>query len=136
MWSSRSSIATVTTATASTPATTPTAQCLDASRLTVGKRTPADGLRARRRWRTKLPRVNVLGGELAPCSFDPVTGFFRDGSCRTEGVDPGFHAVCAVMTEEFLEFTRLRGNDLVTPQPEWSFPGLRPGDRWCVVAAR
>jgi hypothetical protein len=80
--------------------------------------------------------VNVLGGELEPCSFDPVTGFFRDGSCRTEGADPGFHAVCAVMTEEFLEFSVSRGNDLVTPQPQWLFPGLSPGDRWCVVAAR
>jgi len=80
--------------------------------------------------------VNVLGGELEPCSFDPVTGFFRDGYCRTEGRDPGFHAVCAVMTEEFLEFSKSVGNDLSTPRPEWLFPGLRPGDRWCVVAAR
>ena len=80
--------------------------------------------------------MNVLGGELEPCSFDPLTGFFRDGSCRTEGMDPGFHAVCAVMTEEFLEFSVSRGNDLVTPVPEFLFPGLKPGDRWCVVAAR
>ena len=80
--------------------------------------------------------MNVLGGELEPCSFDPVTGFFRDGHCRTEGRDPGFHAVCAVMTEEFLAFSVSRGNDLVTPQPQWQFPGLRPGDRWCVVAGR
>src|SRR5918992_1290859 len=80
--------------------------------------------------------MNVLGGDLEPCSFDPVTGFYRDGYCRTEGRDPGFHAVCAVMTEEFLEFTKLRGNDLTTPQPQWLFPGLKPGDRWCVVAAR
>ncbi len=80
--------------------------------------------------------MNVLGGDLEPCSFDPATGFFRDGYCRTSGTDPGFHAVCAVMTEEFLELTRSRGNDLVTPQPQWLFPGLRPGDRWCVVAAR
>jgi uncharacterized protein len=80
--------------------------------------------------------VNVLGGDLEPCSFDPVTGFFRDGYCRTEGRDPGFHAVCAVMTEEFLEFSKSVGNDLSTPRPEWMFPGLRPGDRWCVVAAR
>ena len=80
--------------------------------------------------------MNVLGGELAPCSFDPVTGFFRDGTCRTEGRDPGFHAICAVMTEEFLAFSVSVGNDLVTPRPEWQFPGLRPGDRWCVVAAR
>jgi uncharacterized protein len=80
--------------------------------------------------------VNVLGGDLEPCSFDPVTGFFRDGYCRTEGVDPGFHAVCAVMTEEFLEFSKSVGNDLSTPQPQWMFPGLAAGDRWCVVAAR
>ena len=80
--------------------------------------------------------MNVLGGELEACSFDPLTGFFRDGHCRTEGRDPGFHAVCAVMTEEFLEFSVSAGNDLVTPRPEWHFPGLRPGDRWCVVAAR
>jgi uncharacterized protein (DUF2237 family) len=80
--------------------------------------------------------VNVLGGELEPCSFDPVTGFFRDGYCRTEGRDPGFHAVCAVMTEEFLAFSKSVGNDLSTPQPQWMFPGLVPGDRWCVVAAR
>ena len=93
----------------------------------MGKRTPADGLRVHRRGRNLSSRVNVLGGELASCSFDPVTGFFRDGSCRTEGVDPGFHAVCAVMTEEFLEFTRLRGNDLVTPQPPWLVPGSAPG---------
>jgi uncharacterized protein len=80
--------------------------------------------------------MNVLRGDLEPCSFDPVTGFFRDSYCRTEGRDPGFHAVCAVMTEEFLEFSRSVGNDLSTPRPEWLFPGLRPGDRWCVVAAR
>jgi uncharacterized protein len=79
--------------------------------------------------------VNVLGGDLEPCAFDPVTGFHRDGYCRT-GSDPGLHAVCAVMTEEFLEFSRSVGNDLSTPRPEWHFPGLEPGDRWCVVAAR
>jgi uncharacterized protein (DUF2237 family) len=80
--------------------------------------------------------VNVLGGDLEPCSFDPVTGFYRDGYCRTGAGDAGVHVVCAVMTEEFLEFTRSRGNDLVTPQPQWMFPGLEPGDRWCVVAER
>ena len=80
--------------------------------------------------------MNVLGGDLEPCSFDPLTGFFRDGYCRTEGRDPGFHAVCAVMTDEFLAFSRSVGNDLSTPQPQWMFPGLVPGDRWCVVAAR
>ena len=80
--------------------------------------------------------MNVLGGELEPCSVDPVTGYFRDGYCRTAGADPGFHVVCAVMTEAFLEFSVAAGNDLTTPQPQWMFPGLRPGDRWCVVAAR
>jgi uncharacterized protein (DUF2237 family) len=80
--------------------------------------------------------VNVFGGDLEPCSFDPVTGFQRDGYCRSGAGDYGMHVVCAVMTEEFLEFTRSRGNDLVTPQPQWLFPGLRPGDRWCVVAER
>ena len=80
--------------------------------------------------------MNVLGGDLEPCCFDPVTGFYRDGYCRTGSGDLGVHVVCAVMTEEFLEFTRSRGNDLVTPQPQWMFPGLEPGDRWCVVAER
>jgi uncharacterized protein len=80
--------------------------------------------------------MNVLGGELEPCSVDPMTGYFRDGYCHTAGADLGFHVVCAVMTEEFLEFSVSAGNDLVTPQPQWMFPGLRPGDRWCVVAAR
>jgi uncharacterized protein len=80
--------------------------------------------------------VNVYGGDLEPCSFDPVTGFHRDGWCRSGAGDDGMHVVCAVMTEEFLEFTLSRGNDLVTPQPQWLFPGLQPGDRWCVVAER
>jgi len=80
--------------------------------------------------------VNVLGGDLEPCGFDPVTGFYRDGYCRTGSGDLGVHVVCAVMTEEFLEFTRSRGNDLVTPVPEFLFPGLVPGDHWCVVAGR
>jgi uncharacterized protein len=80
--------------------------------------------------------VNVLGGDLEPCSFEPVTGFYRDGYCRTGASDAGVHVVCAVMTAGFLEFTRSRGNDLVTPQPQWMFPGLEPGDRWCVVAER
>ena len=79
---------------------------------------------------------NVLGGELEPCGTDPVTGFHRDGSCACGPEDAGLHAVCAVMTEEFLAHQQAVGNDLVTPRPEWSFPGLRPGDRWCVVAAR
>ena len=79
---------------------------------------------------------NVLGEELAPCGTDPVTGFYRDGSCTGGPEDIGVHAVCAVMTTEFLEHQRSVGNDLITPRPEWRFPGLQPGDRWCVVAAR
>ena len=77
---------------------------------------------------------NVLGGELEPCSFDPVTGFYRDGCCNTGADDLGVHTVCAVMTESFLEFSKARGNDLSTPRP--GFDGLRPGDRWCLCAAR
>lgn len=79
---------------------------------------------------------NVLGGELQECGTDPVTGFFRDGCCRTGPSDLGSHTVCAVVTAEFLAHQRSVGNDLSTPRPEWSFPGLQPGDRWCVVAAR
>ena len=79
---------------------------------------------------------NVLGGELQPCGTDPVTGFFRDGSCRTGPDDLGLHTVCAVVSEEFLAMQRRLGNDLTTPRPEYGFPGLRPGDRWCVVAVR
>jgi uncharacterized protein (DUF2237 family) len=79
---------------------------------------------------------NVLGGELAPCSRDPETGFLRDGHCRHLRRDPGRHEVCAVMTEEFLTYSRSQGNDLVTPRPELNFPGLEPGDRWCVCLPR
>ena len=79
---------------------------------------------------------NVLGGALEPCGRDPLTGFFRDGCCSTGPEDVGSHTVCAVMTREFLEHQRAVGNDLLTPRPEWSFPGLQPGDRWCVVALR
>ncbi len=79
---------------------------------------------------------NVLGEDLEPCGTDPVTGFYRDGSCTCGPEDIGVHAVCAVMTTEFLEHQRSVGNDLTTPHPEWRFPGLHPGDRWCVVAAR
>ena len=78
----------------------------------------------------------MLGGELEPCGTDPMTGFRRDGSCSYGPEDVGLHAVCAVVTQEFLEHQRSVGNDLSTPRPEWQFPGLRPGDRWCVVAAR
>ena len=80
--------------------------------------------------------VNVVGGELLPCSGDPLTGFYRDGCCATGPEDVGSHTVCAVMTEEFLEFSAMAGNDLSTPHPAWGFPGLAPGDRWCVCAAR
>jgi uncharacterized protein (DUF2237 family) len=79
---------------------------------------------------------NVLGGPLEPCGTDPVTGFYRTGACACGPQDVGLHAVCAVMTREFLAHQLVVGNDLSTPRPEWDFPGLRPGDRWCVVAAR
>jgi uncharacterized protein (DUF2237 family) len=82
------------------------------------------------------PELNVLGGPLDPCGTDPMTGFFRDGCCSTGPDDVGSHTVCAVVTEEFLEHQRATGNDLVTPRPEYRFPGLVPGDRWCVVAVR
>lgn len=80
--------------------------------------------------------LNVLGGELEECGSDPVTGFFRDGCCNTGPEDLGSHTVCAVVTAEFLEHQASVGNDLSTPIPEYQFPGLQPGDRWCVVAAR
>ncbi len=79
---------------------------------------------------------NVVGGELETCGTDPMTGFHRDGCCDTASDDAGVHTVCAVVTEEFLQFTRGRGNDLSTPRPEFGFPGLKPGDRWCLCAAR
>jgi hypothetical protein len=79
---------------------------------------------------------NVLGGELEPCSSRPVTGFFRNGCCETGHEDPGMHPVCAVMTVEFLAYSRAVGNDLSTPRPEFGFPGLKPGDRWCLCAPR
>ena len=79
---------------------------------------------------------NVLGGELEVCGTDPLTGFFRDGCCTTGPEDLGSHTVCAVVTAEFLAQQQAVGNDLVTPRPEYGFEGLRPGDRWCVVAAR
>jgi uncharacterized protein (DUF2237 family) len=82
------------------------------------------------------PDLNVVGGELLSCSTEPLTGFFRDGCCSTGPEDLGSHTVCAVMTEEFLSFSRAMGNDLSTPTPAFGFPGLRPGDRWCVCAAR
>jgi uncharacterized protein (DUF2237 family) len=75
---------------------------------------------------------NVLGGPLEACSYSPLTGFFRDGCCHTGMDDVGSHVVCAVMTEEFLHFSLKRGNDLITPRPEYRFKGLQPGDRWCL----
>ncbi len=81
-------------------------------------------------------RTNVLGGDLECCCRDPLTGFYRDGYCRTGPGDTGLHTVCAVMTEEFLDFSQRRGNDLSTPHPEWDFPGLRPGDKWCLCVTR
>ena len=77
---------------------------------------------------------NVLGGELEPCGFDPVTGWYRDGCCKTDDADVGSHTICAVVTAEFLEHQRNVGNDLVTAMPQFRFPGLVPGDRWCVTA--
>ena len=79
---------------------------------------------------------NVLGGELLPCSAQPLTGFFRNGCCETGPEDTGLHTVCAVMTAEFLAFSKRAGNDLSTPQPDYGFPGLKPGDRWCLCAPR
>lgn len=79
---------------------------------------------------------NVLGGELECCCMDPVTGFFRNGKCDTNGEDTGMHTICAVMTEEFLEYSKAAGNDLSTPVPEYNFPGLKPGDRWCLCLGR
>ncbi len=80
--------------------------------------------------------INVLGERLEVCSLTPMTGFFRDGCCDTNREDVGSHTVCVVMTAGFLEFSRSRGNDLSTPVPEYGFPGLKPGDRWCLCAAR
>ena len=79
---------------------------------------------------------NVLGGELKSCCTDPMTGFYRDGYCKTGADDRGSHTVCIVATDKFLAFSASRGNDLSTPRPEYDFPGLKAGDRWCLVAAR
>ena len=84
----------------------------------------------------KYDSVNVLDGELQPCSFDPMTGFFRDGCCNTNALDVGSHTVCTYMTEEFLAFSKKQGNDLTTPKPEFGFEGLNPGDKWCLCATR
>lgn len=82
------------------------------------------------------PSLNVLGAPLAPCSQDPVTGYFRDGHCNTCAEDQGSHTVCAVMTAEFLAYSKYVGNDLSTPRPEFGFAGLAPGDHWCLCAGR
>ncbi len=84
----------------------------------------------------KEPSRNVFGERLQPCSLAPRTGFYRDGCCDTGPDDTGSHTVCAIMTEEFLRFSWLRGNDLSTPRPEFGFPGLQPGDRWCLCVGR
>ena len=80
--------------------------------------------------------VNVLGGSLESCCRSPMTGFFRDGTCNTGSEDVGLHVICVEMTAEFLEFSKDQGNDLSTPRPEFGFPGLQPGDRWCLCATR
>lgn len=92
---------------------------------------------------TTLPRRderpvarNILGGILLPCSMNPLTGWLRDGCCNTNPGDMGLHVICAEMTAEFLAFSQAQGNDLSTPRPEFGFPGLKPGDRWCLCAAR
>jgi uncharacterized protein len=82
------------------------------------------------------PDVNVVGGELLPCSTQPLTGFYRNGCCSTGPDDLGSHTVCVIVTADFLEFSRLAGNDLSTPHPEHGFEGLKPGDRWCLCASR
>ena len=84
----------------------------------------------------KREQRNVFGEKLRECGTDPATGFFRDGCCRASAEDAGRHLVCAEMTEEFLLFSKSRGNDLLTPRPEFGFQGLRPGDRWCLCALR
>ncbi len=84
----------------------------------------------------RSPSINVLGGVLLPCSTEPLTGFFRDGCCNTGPEDRGLHTVCCVLTAEFLAFSKSSGNDLSTPMPQYGFAGLKPGDRWCLCAAR
>lgn len=85
---------------------------------------------------TASVQKNVLGQALETCSVDPMTGFFRDGCCNTGPDDRGLHTVCCIVTEEFLEASARLGNDLITPMPQYGFPGLKPGDRWCVCAGR
>lgn len=88
---------------------------------------------------TEMPQSiekNVLGTQLRPCCFDPMTGYFRDGFCHTDASDRGSHTICAVMTDEFLAFSKAAGNDLSTPMPQYKFPGLKAGDEWCLCAMR
>lgn len=84
----------------------------------------------------KSKSVNVLGTDLCSCCFEPKTGFYRDGFCKTGEEDYGTHVVCAIMTKEFLEYTKSKGNDLSTPMPQWQFPGLKEGDKWCLCIKR
>ena len=83
-----------------------------------------------------MKQKNVLGTPLQPCCQEPVTGFFRDGFCHTCPEDTGRHTVCVILTEAFLRYSKEQGNDLSTPRPEWQFPGLKPGDKWCLCAGR
>ena len=83
-----------------------------------------------------MTTLNVLGTPLVPCSYDPLTGYFRDGCCETDETDAGSHLVCARMTQAFLDFSVAHGNDLVTPKPQWRFAGLKAGDRWCLCVNR
>lgn len=80
--------------------------------------------------------LNVFGQPLIPCSMEPLTGYFRDGCCNTDDTDKGLHTVCIVATEEFLSFSKSVGNDLATPLPQWNFAGVKPGEKWCLCAAR
>jgi len=84
----------------------------------------------------KKKQLNVLGDELQTCSVDPLTGYFRDGCCNTDAYDRGTHTVCAIVTDKFLQYSLSRGNDLITPRPEYEFPGLKAGDAWCLCASR
>jgi uncharacterized protein (DUF2237 family) len=83
-----------------------------------------------------MPQLNVLGEVLQPCSYDPMTGYYRSGCCENHGDDPGMHVVCVVLTDEFLEFSTSVGNDLSTPMPQYGFAGLHDGDQWCLCASR
>lgn len=83
-----------------------------------------------------ITSLNVLGDKLIGCCTDPLTGYFRDGYCRTAGIDRGTHVICAIMTETFLTYTKSQGNDLSSPIPQWNFPGLKPGDGWCLCILR